>query len=261
LNLIKGIGGVLLLTSTSLLLRESFSSLSFKVIFLLIISGIIGIGFGDTMYFEALNLIGPRRTLLISISAPLMTALLAFVFLDEKIAAFGWLGVLITAAGIAWVVTATSPDQIAIINRKGILFGFLFALGQSIGSVISRWALTQTEITALQSAVIRMSAGVVSLFVWSVIRHVRLGEWIKTNTDSKIWGRIIIGVILGAYIPLWLQQVAFQNTEVGIAQTFLATSPLFILPIMALKKEKISLREILGVIVAVAGIAILFLIQ
>jgi drug/metabolite transporter (DMT)-like permease len=263
LNLVKGIGGVLLLASTSLLLRETFSSLSFLVIFLLIISGIIGIGFGDTMYFEALNLIGPRRTLLISISAPLMTAILAFLFLGEKIAVFGWIGVLITAAGIAWVVTAKEPDGTKTfgMNRKGILYGFLFALAQSIGSVISRWALTQTEITALQSAVIRMFAGVIFLFIWAFFRHVRLGEWIKSKTDSKIWGRIALGIILGAYIPLWLQQVAFQNTEVGIAQTFLATSPLFILPIMALKKEKISLREILGVVVAVAGIAILFLIQ
>ena len=45
------------------------------------------------------------------------------------------------------------------------------------------------------------------------------------------------------------------------AQTLLATAPIFILPISALQKEKISLREILGMVISVVGIAVLFLVH
>jgi drug/metabolite transporter (DMT)-like permease len=264
LNLLKGVGAIFLLALTSLLLKEAITSLSFLTIIMLIISGVIGIGFGDTMYFEAINSIGPRRTLLITILAPLITAVLAYVFLDEQIAGYAWLGVMVTALGIAWVVTRKRGEdgEAQAATRKGILFAFLAALSQATGAVISRWALTQTSISALQSAVIRLFAGIIFLLIWVGIRHLKLGEWMKSGSSfAASWGRVILVVVLGAYLPLWLQQVAFKNTQVGIAQTLLATSPLFILPITALRKEKITLREILGVIISVTGIAILFLVR
>jgi drug/metabolite transporter (DMT)-like permease len=45
---------------------------------------------------------------------------------------------------------------------------------------------------------------------------------------------------------------------VGIAQTLTATSPLFVLPIAAMMGDRINLRAIFGVIIALLGIGILF---
>ena len=264
LNLIKGIGAILLLTISSLLLKETVGSLSLQVILLLFISGAIGIGFGDTMYFEAINSIGPRRSLLISTIAPIITAVLALIFLDEKIAPLAWIGVVVTTLGITLVITQMrGRDEVeSRINRKGLVFAFLFAIAQAVGAVISRWALTETSISPLQSAVVRLFAGIAFLFVWIAVRHVKLGEWTKAGKDSlKTWRIVLVVIVLGAYFPLWLQQLSFKNTAVGIAQTLLATAPLFILPMTALRKDKAGLKEILGVIVSVAGIAILFLVN
>jgi drug/metabolite transporter (DMT)-like permease len=264
LNLVKGIGAIILLALTSLLLKETVIALPVAAVLMLCLSGAVGIGFGDTMYFEAINNIGPRRTLLITILAPLMTAILAFIFLDEKIAAYAWLGVMVTALGIAWVVTRreNNREDQNIANRKGILFAFLAALSQAVGAVISRWALTETTISPLQSAVVRLFAGIIFLLIWVAVRRLKLGEWIKSSSEfTSPRFRVILVILLGAYLPLWLQQVAFKNTEVGIAQTLLATSPIFILPITAIQKENVSLREVFGVIVSVIGIAILFLIH
>jgi len=264
LNLIKGIGAILLLTATSLLLKETVGSLSLEVIVLLFISGAIGIGFGDTMYFEAINYIGPKRSLLISTIAPIITALLALVFLGEQIAPLAWMGVVVTTLGVTWVVMQMRSGDKAEkrINSKGLIYAFLFALAQAIGAVISRWALTETSISPLQSAVVRLFAGIAFLFVWIAIRRIKLGEWTRAGNEStKTWRIVLTVVVLGAYFPLWLQQLAFKNTAVGIAQTLLTTSPLFILPMTALRRDKASCKEILGVFIAVAGIAILFLVH
>jgi drug/metabolite transporter (DMT)-like permease len=66
-------------------------------------------------------------------------------------------------------------------------------------------------------------------------------------------------ILFGTYVAIWMQQLAFKYTNVGIAQTLLATSPLFILPVSALQKEKLSLRSIFGVLVSIAGVALIFL--
>lgn len=262
MNLLKGILAILLLIATSFLLKEQSLSLSLTAVGMLVISGAIGIGFGDTMYFESLNILGPRRTLLLTILAPVITAVLAWSFLGESLSLIACLGILVTVAGVAWVITEnTHQDQAdrGLLSR-GILYGFLAALTQAIGAVISRWALTQTTVSALQSAIIRLVAGVLFLLIWLAFRREKIGQWIKPASSIKLWVTITAVVVLGAYLAIWLQQISFQHSRVGIAQTLLATSPLFILPISALQGDKLSVRAITGVMIAVAGICLLFLV-
>ncbi|MEA5077998.1 MAG: DMT family transporter [Anaerolineaceae bacterium] len=261
LNIIKGVGAILLLLMISLFLKESPTALTPFALMLLLVSGALGIGFGDTMYFEALNSIGPRRTLLISILAPPMTVVLAILFLGERINPLGWLGVLITLFGVAWVILGNpNKEEPQKVVRMGVFFAFLSALAQAIGSVMSRWALTQTPVSAVQSAILRLVAGIAFLAVWMLIGRQKPAEWLKeTKNNAGMFGILALGILLGAFLPLWLQQISFKNTEVGIAQTLLATSPLFVLLIAALRKEKLAAREIIGMVIAVAGIAVLFL--
>lgn len=261
LNLIKGVGAILLLLLMSLFLKETPTALTPFALMLLLVSGALGIGFGDTMYFEALNSIGPRRTLLISILAPPMTVVLAILFLGEQINPLGWLGVLITLFGVAWVILGNpNKEEPQKVLRMGVFFAFLSALAQAIGSVMSRWALTQTPVSAVQSAILRLLAGIIFLGLWMLIGRQKPVEWLKeTKNNTGLFGILALGILLGAFLPLWLQQISFKNTEVGIAQTLLATSPLFVLILAALRKEKLALREIIGMVIAVAGIAVLFL--
>lgn len=261
LNLIKGIGAIVLLALTSLLIRENIPLLPPIALTLLLLSGVLGIGFGDTMYFEALNTLGPRRTLLITILAPPMTAVMAILFLGEKIAPIAWIGVLMTILGVAWVITQKSNgEEPKKLLQKGAFFAFLAAFSQAGGAVMSRWALTQTSISALQSAIVRLFAGIIFILIWIAASRIKLGGWTKIEKNvQKTWGILALVVIMGAFLPLWLQQIAFKFTEVGIAQTFLATSPLFVLLITVFQKEKITLREFAGVGFSIAGIALLFL--
>jgi drug/metabolite transporter (DMT)-like permease len=58
---------------------------------------------------------------------------------------------------------------------------------------------------------------------------------------------------------MWLQQIAIELTPVGIVQTLLSTSPLFILPIVALQGEQISPRAVAGALVALLGVGLFYL--
>jgi drug/metabolite transporter (DMT)-like permease len=258
LNLYKGIIAIALIAITLAIQGTALINLSTSTVVLLIISGMIGIGLGDTAYFSALNSLGARRTLLLETSSPPMGALLALIFIGEQLASSSWCGIFLTILGIAWVISERNPvDQISV-SSQGIMWGILAALAQALGAVISRYALIQSAVSPLESTLIRLIGGtviVIGLLFVPVTKQTKM-QW---QLSRRSLGVIAIAAFGSTYLGIWLQQISLKFAPTGIAQTFLATSPLFILPIVALQGEKISLRAILGVVISLAGIALMFI--
>ena len=257
LNLYKGIIAIAFIIVTLLIQGAAFTGLSISTVVLLSLSGIIGIGLGDTAYFAALNSLGARRTLLLETSSPPMGALLALIFIGEQLSPSAWCGILLTILGIAWVISERNPVVETGVSRQGVIWGILAAIAQAVGAVISRYALTQSQISPLESTLIRLVGGTVIVIGLLFLPSAR-----QTNTKWQIslrsLGIIAIAAFGSTYLGIWLQQTSLKFAPTGIAQTFLATSPLFILPIVALQGERISLRAVLGAIVSLGGIALMF---
>lgn len=256
LNLYKGIIAIAFIIITLLVRGIAFGDISVYTIALLALSGVIGIGLGDTAYFTALNSLGARRTLLMETSSPPMGALLALIFIGEQLSYGAWCGIFLTILGIAWVISERNPTINLTVSIRGIIWGVLAAIAQAVGSVISRFALIQSNISPLESSLIRLVGGtivVLALLLFSTTKA-------KANWRLSLRSLAIIAIAAfgSTYIGIWLQQTSLKFAPTGIAQTFLATSPLFILPIVALQGERISLRAILGVLVSLGGIAIMF---
>lgn len=77
--------------------------------------------------------------------------------------------------------------------------------------------------------------------------------------NTKIVTAVCIAAFAGTYLGIWLQQVAVKFAVVGVALTLSNTSPLFLIPIAFCLGERISLRTILGVFIAIGGVAVLLL--
>lgn len=262
LNLVKGLIALIFLTITLLFSGNAFANLEVGALVLLVVSGVAGIGFGDTVFFKTLEYMGPRRALLVGSSTPAMTALIAVVFLGESLTARAWLGMLVTTAGIAWVITERPGAGKAEFQfpLQGVLYGLLFAVIQAVSAVLSRAALAETSVSPLQSTFIRLSAGAAALILWILLRRMSVGGWIRQPGALKVGMQSALATFLGTYLGMWLQQTAFKLSPVGIAQTLSSTSPLFILPIAALSHDRISLRAALGAALAVIGIMLLFIV-
>lgn len=268
LNLVKGSLAVLLMLVTTLILREVSPVMPIATFLLLIASGVIGIGIGDTAYFESLNNLGSRLALLLGMIAPPLTGTIAWVVMGEKISLLGWVGIIITIAGVAWVITEEQAGEgkIKINYARGLKFAVIASLSQAIGAVISRYAMTEAGVTisALQTAIIRLLAGIAYLTLLLIFSRKRVFTWLRSDDQnsgtsrSHLMGMIALVGFLGTYSAVWLQQVSIQFAPVGIAQTLLSTSPIFILPIIVLRGEKLSSRAVLGAIIALGGIILLF---
>lgn len=259
LNFSKGIIAIALLIVTLLLQGDTRPTMNGSSLGLLLLSGVVGIGLGDTVYFEALRDLGARRALLLEALAPPITALLALVFLQEILDPGAYLGIVLAIAGVTWVISERLPGSPAPLAHplRGIGFGLLAALGQAGGAVLSRAALAGTAINPLWAALLRISAGVLILLIWGLARQ-QLAQWFKGLNSRRLLTALVLAAFSGTYLGIWLQQIALKYTAAGIAQTLTATSPLFVLPIAAALGDVISIRAVLGVLVAVGGVALLF---
>lgn len=183
LNLVKCSFAVALMILTSVLLRETLPKAGWLPYFLLACSGVIGIGLGDTAYFESLNQLGSRITLLLFVLAPPMAGVISWMFLSETLSPLAWMGILVTMSGVAWVIWQEQQDHPLDLRtlRRGILFGLLACLAQSVGAVFSRYALTETSISALQTAIIRLLAGILSLAILVTLFRKNRFQWLKSS--------------------------------------------------------------------------------
>lgn len=261
LNLVKSSIAIGFILLTFVLLQEAWPQIDGVSFGLLFLSGAIGIGFGDSVFFEALVCLGARRALLLEATAPPLSAFLAVLFLQEQLNLSAWLGIFLTVAGVAWVIIERTPEQTQIPMRlgRGIVLGLLAAFAQASGAVLSRSALAETLISPLWSSLIRLIAAVLVLLIW-LARYQRspyLGQ-LQPLRSGRFLLVVTAAAFAGTYLGIWLQQTALKYTETGIAQALIATSPLFIIPVAMFTGETVSLRAILGAIVALAGIWLLF---
>ncbi|CAM2070704.1 DMT family transporter [Sulfidibacter corallicola] len=262
LNLLKGLIALVLVGVALPFSNESMQGFSGLAVFLLLASGILGIGLGDTAYFEALNRLGPRRALLMETLAPPIAAVLSFLFLKDALSWRAWLGMAITMVGVAWVISERTPEA-SVEDRSlvfhGAIFGFLAAACQAGGAVLSSAAFAKTDIGALGSAGLRLVAGIafMPLLIWW--RGKPKAQVAAKRTDvRRPWLILVFATFIGTFLCLWLQQISLKTTSAGIAQTLLVTSPLFGIPLAMIQGERVSLRAVLGVLAAIGGIALFF---
>jgi drug/metabolite transporter (DMT)-like permease len=259
LNLTKSSLAIGMILLTLVLRQHVPNSMSWISLTGLALSGAIGIGLGDSVFFESLVCLGARRALLLEAIAPPLSALLAVLFLQEQLQVSAWLGILLTVAGVAWVVVERTPAQMQgqFQLKRGIGLGLIAACSQASGAVLSRAVLATTEVSPLWSSLIRLSGGVLVLLIWLMGRRASWQVLQPLRSRPFLLG-LTLAAFAGTYLGIWLQQTALKYTATGIAQALTATSPLFIIPIAMATGEAVSVRAMLGALVALGGVWLLF---
>lgn len=277
LNLIKGLFACLLmLIALSVgtimgidnLHLQTITSISPNGIILLFVSGIIGIGLGDTAYFACLRRIGPQKGIMLEATAPIIAALLAMFLFQEYLAFTAWLGILLTISGVILVVRLSRSSLDYGTTVPGILFGLVAASSQATGIVLSRLALLAEQVEPLASGLIRLSAALLIIVTWLIIRkifnfrsanHQQIKDAIAGIVQHKLGLKLLGAITLGTFLAIWLMQTSVKYTSAGIAQTLLATCPLFGMLIGLIRGQTQPYFVWLGLAFGLGGISLLFL--
>ena len=261
LNVTRLIFAAILLLTVVLAAGIEFH-LSASQLWNLVISGIVGLVIGDTFLFKAYESIGARTGMLIMSAAPAMSALLAYLLLGEILGSMGFIGMAVTLLGIALVVLERreSSSNRSALYVKGIIYAFIAAAGQAGGLVLAKMAFNEGPVNGFVATLIRIVSAIIVIFPIARLAGEYNDVLALYLKDRKALSLTLLGAFLGPFLGITLSLISVAYTSVGISATLMATVPILMLPIVYfVLKEEVSWRAIIGAVVAVAGVAVLFL--
>jgi drug/metabolite transporter (DMT)-like permease len=226
----------------------------------LALSGIVGLVLGDYFLFRSYPLIGSRFSMLIMTLAPPLAAVSGYFILGESLNILQIAGMLIVIFGISLAIfnRPVKGERLTIkLSASGLLFAFLGALGQGLGIVLSKYGMKDYD--AFASTQIRIIAGLAGyLIIISLLR--RWGNVFAAIKNAPAMKSLVVGAFFGPFLGISFSLIAVKHTQAGIASTIMALVPILILaPSAWMYKEKITMAEIAGAVVSVAGVAFFFI--
>jgi drug/metabolite transporter (DMT)-like permease len=225
------------------------------------LSGIIGLSLGDAFLFQSLVSVGTRLGSLLLSLAPIFGSIIAWIFFGEILSILQSTGIVLALAGIAWVVASHEepPDTPHGHTRRGVIFGVLAGLGQAVGLVLSKQGMAG-GLSPRQANAIRMLAAVGFSWILATITGKAGRTFQELRGKPRVIGLLALGAFVGPVLGVVSSLFAIQYVEIGIASTLNALTPVVILPISYfVLKEKVDWHAIVGTLLAIAGVAILFL--
>jgi len=88
----------------------------------------------------------------------------------------------------------------------------------------------------------------------------RFHEVRRALSDRSALKVLSLGAFFGPFLGVSLGLFAVQRANTGVAATLMGLTPILIVfPSVILYKEKLTLREVLGAVLAVLGMTLLFL--
>ena len=223
--------------------------------FWLAISGVVGFFIGDLLLFQSYVVIGSRTSQLVMSLAPMLTAIIGWVFLSEVLSLQSIIGILVSVSG---VIIAIAGKRLKLnIPLKGFLFALGGALGQALGLVLSKKGMGDYD--PLAATQIRAIFGFVSFLILMIYLK-RMNRIVLAFKDFKSMKAITIGTIFGPFIGVVLSLFAIQRTHTGVASALMALAPIIIIiPSAIMFKEKVTAQQVIGAFISMAGAAIFFI--
>ncbi|MCA9786274.1 MAG: EamA family transporter [Candidatus Cloacimonetes bacterium] len=258
LNLWKGLVALAVITPALWLAGHAPLEMPSQLTALLLLSGALGIGLGDTAFFNALNRLGERNTVLVAeTTAPLLALLGAGLWLGEWPGPLKLLGMAAVLGGVALVLVQPGEKNSATgrVLKAGLGWALLAALCQAGGAVITRLAFLRADVAASDSAWLRLLGGALLLSLLLPLRHQR---YLPTRVSPRLMLAVALAALIGTVGGIIFQQLAFKHTQAAVAQTSLAMSVLFVLVLNTLGGKPSTGRVWLGVLLSVAGVGLLY---
>jgi drug/metabolite transporter (DMT)-like permease len=116
------------------------------------------------------------------------------------------------------------------------------------------------DFSPFQANVIRMLAAAIFIWLWTAVEG-KAGATVQALREKpRVIRLLAIGALVGPVLGVSSSLLAVQHAEIGVASTLMALPPVILLPVSYFVfKEKIGWQAIVGTLLAIAGVAILFL--
>jgi drug/metabolite transporter (DMT)-like permease len=224
-----------------------------------VLSGLIGLALGDTLFFHGIKTIGVQRTSVIQCLAPPLAAIISWLVFGENLGRWEWLGLLITTGALAWLIAGKNqnPSLTVELNWSGVGAALGAAVCQALAVIILRQSLQGVDVVT--GTLLRVLP---AILVLSVTSFMRSGWEPMRMVFSPVRNGLILslGAFMGTYLGLLLMSTGAKYAKAGVTAAISSTYPVWILPIAHfLLGERVSWKSVALTLLAVAGIAIMMI--
>jgi len=242
----------------------ALANLSSYAMWLAGISGIVGLGFGDTLYMVSLKHIGVARAVPITCTYPLFGLLWAILLRGENVTIQLTIGTVAIAMGI-WLLSREERTNLTD-ERKIMIIGVVAALAAallwSISITMVDVAVTLPETGSLDYALaintLRTAAGAVALVIFAPVID-RKPVFLKFERRTLL--ALIVGGIVALGLGWFLLAYSFLYIPGSQAVPISSTTPLFSTLVgITLLHERITARNVAGSVIIVLAIFVIFII-
>ena len=245
-----------------------------KTWFWLALSALVGYLFGDWCLFNSYLVIGARFGQLFMTLAPVMAAISAWALLGETLGPKALIAMAVTLSGIAVSILSRGSDHHihSTLPLKGILLGIGAGTGQGVGLVLSKIGMVHyaaavpADASALFETMMPFAATMIRAlvggtgFLLLLLATGQAGKLRAAMHDRRGMRSSILTTVFGPVLGVSLSLMAVRYAAAGIASTLMALTPvLIILPYCLIHHQKVKVRELIGVLVSMTGVALFFL--
>lgn len=222
-----------------------------KTFLFLILSG-LSTGGSWLCYFKALQLGDVNKVVPIDKSSTILTMILAFIFLNEKITINMVIGMIGISIGTYLMIQKKEKAEKIVKRKAWLIYALLSALFASLTSILGKVGIENVESnlgTAIRTIVVLVMA-------WIIVFATKKQRDIKKIDKRSLIFLILSGVATGAS---WL--CYYKALQDGLASIVVPIDKLSILVTVLFAyiflKEKLSKKSLLGLILIIVGTLLL----
>ena len=253
LNLFKIAVGLVFLFLTLIILHQPLIlDLSFKQYALMAISGALGIGVSDTLFFKSLNILGASRAAIVDCLYSPFIILFSYFLLQETLNFIQSIGAILVFASL--IVLATEKSTTDLPQKKqweGIALGALSMAIMAFSIVIIKPMLS--ELSVVWVSAFRMLFGFLLLLITALLQNNPTSTF-TIFKPSISWKLALPACFIGSYITmlLWIGSFKFTSTNTAGILTQLSV-PMTVVFAAIILKEKMTPKKYLSLSLALMG--------
>lgn len=229
-----------------------------KDLWMLIVSGVIGIGISDALYLWSLNIIGASRLAIIDCIYAPSIMLLAWLILGESLNAYQLLGATLV---ISAVFLVTHEKAATALEKKALLQGSvvcMIAIVSMAGGILMVKPVF-SRVPLFFVITIRLAAGFFSSLLITTAHKDRKAIFQTLLSAENKW-LIVLASFFGTYISMVMWVAGFKYNQASIAAVLNQTTTFFTVIFAALfLGEPITRRKVVATLVAFSGVVLITL--
>ena len=228
---------------------------------IIIVSGILGMGIGDSLFIYALSRIKANQAAIIDTMAPVINYFLSFIILGTILNLSQTIGSLIVIIAILFITYENKLDKNQEnVDKKGVALQLIATVTSCYGIVLLKPVLNKVgDSIQLQIwiTVFRLLPGM--LIAWIIFFSQKNSMLLLLKIKNRdILKKMFLGSFLGTFMALSFWIIGYANIpEPPIASIIGQTAVIFITVFSSFfLKEKITVIKSISILVAILGVMI-----